>query len=276
MMSKRLQFLIALTLGVPVVAGAQVPVHDGSYGAAQSAGQGYGSAGATAAGNGAPVSGMGQLFMQLQQMQDDIARLRGQVEVQENEIRQLKQEGLDRYQDLDGRISQLSSAPANAGAGAAADAAQGGAIAANNTPTPPASAGAPAASSEPADPAKEKLYYDAAFDLIKAKDFDKASQAFNAFLRKYPNSQYAGNAQYWLGEVNLAKGDLQAAGQAFAKVSQAYPTSNKVPDSLYKLGGVEQKLGRTDRAKGMYQQVISQYPGTSAAQLAQRDLKSLP
>ena len=275
-MSKRLQFLIALTLGVPVVAGAQVPVQDGSYGTAQSAGQAYGGAGATGAGNGAPVSGMGQLFMQLQQMQDDIARLRGQVEVQENEIRQLKQEGLDRYQDLDGRISQLSSAPANAGAGAAGGAAQGGAIAANNTPTPPASAGAPAASSEPGDPAKEKLYYDAAFDLIKAKDFDKASQAFNAFLRKYPNSQYAGNAQYWLGEVNLAKGDLQAAGQAFAKVSQAYPTSNKVPDSLYKLGGVEQKLGRTNRAKGMYQQVISQYPGTSAAQLAQRDLKSLP
>ncbi|MDR6236174.1 tol-pal system protein YbgF [Pseudomonas oryzihabitans] len=277
-MSKRLQFLIALTLGVPVVAGAQVPVQDSSYGAAQSAGQGYGGAGAAGAGNGAPVSGMGQLFSQLQQMQDDISRLRGQLEVQENEIRQLKQEGLDRYQDLDGRISQLSSAPANAGAGAAAGSsqAQGGAIAANSTPTPPAAANAPAASSEPADPAKEKLYYEAAFDLIKSKDFDKASQAFNAFLRKYPNSQYAGNAQYWLGEVNLAKGDLQAAGQAFARVSQAYPTSNKVPDSLYKLAGVEQKLGRTDRAKGMYQQVISQYPGTSAAQLAQRDLKSLP
>lgn len=277
-MSKRLQFLIALTLGVPVVAGAQVPVQDSSYGAAQSAGQGYGGAGAAGAGNGAPVSGMGQLFSQLQQMQDDISRLRGQLEVQENEIRQLKQEGLDRYQDLDSRISQLSSAPANAGAGAAAGAsqAQGGAIAANSTPTPPAAANAPAASSEPADPAKEKLYYEAAFDLIKSKDFDKASQAFNAFLRKYPNSQYAGNAQYWLGEVNLAKGDLQAAGQAFARVSQAYPTSNKVPDSLYKLAGVEQKLGRTDRAKAMYQQVISQYPGTSAAQLAQRDLKSLP
>ncbi|APQ11090.1 hypothetical protein NS376_14900 [Pseudomonas oryzihabitans] len=277
-MSKRLQFLIALTLGVPVVAGAQVPVQDSSYGAAQSAGQGYGGAGAAGAGNGAPVSGMGQLFSQLQQMQDDISRLRGQLEVQENEIRQLKQEGLDRYQDLDGRISQLSSAPANAGAGAAAGAsqAQGGAIAANSTPTPPAAANTPAAGSEPADPAKEKLYYEAAFDLIKSKDFDKASQAFNAFLRKYPNSQYAGNAQYWLGEVNLAKGDLQSAGQAFARVSQAYPTSNKVPDSLYKLAGVEQKLGRTDRAKAMYQQVISQYPGTSAAQLAQRDLKSLP
>nr|BFE94727.1 hypothetical protein GCM10020185_52630 [Pseudomonas brassicacearum subsp. brassicacearum] len=96
---------------------------------------------------------------------------------------------------------------------------------------------------------RKKLYYDAAFDLIKAKDFDKASQAFAAFLRKYPNSQYAGNAQYWLGEVNLAKGDLQGAGQAFAKVSQLYPKHAKVPDSLYKLADVERRLGHTDKVK---------------------------
>lgn len=131
---------------------------------------------------------------------------------------------------------------------------------------------APAASNEPADPAKEKLYYDAAFDLIKAKDFDKASQAFGAFLRKYPNSQYAGNAQYWLGEVNLAKGDLQGAGQAFAKVSQLYPQHNKVPDSLYKLADVELRLGNRDKAQGILRQVIAQFPNSSAAQLAQRQL----
>lgn len=149
-----------------------------------------------------------------------------------------------------------------------------------NAPGAAAGAGAtapaaPAAGGEPADPAKEKLYYDAAFDLIKAKDFDKASQAFAAFLRKYPNSQYAGNAQYWLGEVNLAKGDLQGAGQAFAKVSQLYPKHAKVPDSLYKLADVERRLGHTDKVKGILQQVVAQYPGTSAAQLAQRDLQRM-
>lgn len=94
-------------------------------------------------------------------------------------------------------------------------------------------------------------------------------------MRKYPNSQYSGNAQYWLGEVNPAKGDLQGAGQAFARVSQSYPSSQKVPDSLYKLADVERRLGNNDKAKGILQQVISQYPGTSAAQLAQRDLKNL-
>ena len=175
---------------------------------------GYGTTGAYAgSGASAPVSAQGELFMQLQQMQEETARLRGMVEEQQNQIEQLKRESLERYQDLDSRL--------NAGAAGAPAAQQNspadGAINAAGTPAP---AQQPAASTEPGDPAKEKLYYDAAFDLIKAKDFDKASQAFGAFLRKYPSSQYAGNAQYWLGEVNLAKGDLQGAGQAFAKVSQ--------------------------------------------------------
>lgn len=276
-MPMRLRFLTLLACGLPLMAAAAVPVQDGSGGGYASAPpSGYGTAGAEGAyaggGMTTPVSGQAQLFMQLQQMQDELSRLRGMLEEQQNQIQQMKQENLERYQDLDSRLSNGA-----AGAGAAGAAQQ-------NSPAPSAAAGAaagaataqqPAASSEPGDPAKEKLYYDAAFDLIKAKDFDKASQAFGAFLRKYPNSQYAGNAQYWLGEVNLAKGDLQGAGQAFAKVSQSYPGSAKVPDSLYKLADVERRLGNTDKARGILQQVVAQYPGSSAAQLSQRDLKNL-
>ncbi|MDT4805467.1 Outer membrane protein assembly factor BamD [compost metagenome] len=270
----RLRILTLLACSLPLMAAAAAPVEDANanYGGSYPP-SGYGTAGAGGAyaggGMETPVSGQAQLFMQLQQMQDEISRLSGMLEEQQNQIRQMKQENLDRYQELDRRISggaAAGGAPAPAPGPAAGAAAAGGAAGA---------AQQPAASSEPADPAKEKLYYDAAFDLIKTKDFDKASQAFSAFLRKYPNSQYAGNAQYWLGEVNLAKGDLQAAGQAFAKVSQAYPSSPKVADSLYKLGDVERRLGNTDRARGIFQQVAAQYPGTSAAQLAQRDLKNL-
>jgi tol-pal system protein YbgF len=207
--------------------------------------------------------------MQLQQMQEEISRLRGIVEVQQNDIQQIKQQSLERYQDLDSRIGAGGAPAAPAADNSSSD---GGNNAGGSSAAP---AQAPQAGSEPPDPAKEKLYYEAAFDLIKAKDFDKASQAFTAFLRKYPNSQYAGNAQYWLGEVNLAKGDLQGAGQAFAKVSQNYPKHAKVPDSLYKLADVERRLGHTDKVKGILQQVVAQYPGTSAAQLAQRDLQRL-
>ncbi|MGX1176571.1 tol-pal system protein YbgF [Pseudomonas sp. R151218B TE3479] len=273
---RRAVTVLALSLA-PLAVWAAVPVVDNDAGYNNSGSSyppaGYGTNGAYAGGGvSAPVSAQGQLFNQLQQMQDQISRQQGVIEELQNDISRMKQESLERYQDLDRRIGSgvapaatpensptggdLNAPGAAAGAGAAAPA-------------------APAAGGEPADPAKEKLYYDAAFDLIKAKDFDKASQAFAAFLRKYPNSQYAGNAQYWLGEVNLAKGDLQGAGQAFAKVSQLYPKHAKVPDSLYKLADVERRLGHADKVKGILQQVVAQYPGTSAAQLAQRDLQRM-
>ncbi|MCQ6257897.1 tol-pal system protein YbgF [Pseudomonas sp. Q11] len=272
---RRAVTVLALSLA-PLAVWAAVPVVDNDSGYNNSASNyppaGYGTSGAYAGGGvSAPVSAQGQLFNQLQQMQEQLSRQQGAIEVLQNEVSRMKQESLERYQDLDRRIGTgvaPAATPENSPAGGDLNA-PGAAAGAG------AAAPAPAAGGEPADPAKEKLYYDAAFDLIKAKDFDKASLAFAAFLRKYPNSQYAGNAQYWLGEVNLAKGDLQGAGQAFAKVSQLYPKHAKVPDSLYKLADVERRLGHTDKVKGILEQVVAQYPGTSAAQLAQRDLQRM-
>lgn len=97
-----------------------------------------------------PTSVQGELFMQLQQMQDELARLRGTLEEQQNQIQQLKQESLERYQDLDRRIS-------GGGAPAAQNSAPAGAINANGAPAAPAGNNAPAPSSEPGDPAKEKF-----------------------------------------------------------------------------------------------------------------------
>lgn len=277
---RRAVTVLALSLA-PLAVWAAVPVVDNDSGYNNSGSSyppaGYGTNGAYAGGGvSAPVSAQGELFNQLQSMQQQIERQQGAIEVLQNDVARMKQENLERYQDLDRRIGTgvaPAATPENSSTGGDSNAS--GAAAAAGAAAGAAAAQAPAAGSEPADPAKEKLYYDAAFDLIKAKDFDKASQAFAAFLRKYPNSQYAGNAQYWLGEVNLAKGDLQGAGQAFAKVSQLYPKHAKVPDSLYKLADVERRLGHTDRVKGILQQVVSQYPGTSAAQLAQRDLQKM-
>jgi tol-pal system protein YbgF len=272
-MKKYNRILALLVFAMPLLATAAVPVYESNSAVAGgSSSTGYGNAGSYAgAGAAAPVSAQGQVFMQLQQLQQEVQQLRGLLEEQQNEIRMLKQEGLERYQDLDRRLS-------GGAAGSALNQNQsGGALNAGNTPVMPVSPvqNPAAASTEPADPEKEKLYYDAAFDLIKTRDFAKAGQAFNGFLRKYPNSQYAGNAQYWLGEVSLAQGDLPAAAQAFAQVGKSYPDHQKVPDSLYKLADVELRQGNSAQAKTLLQQVVSSYPGSSAAQLAQRDLKGM-
>lgn len=256
--------LIALALSLPTLAVAAIPITDGSGHNHMLAGADQGMSGtATGGGASAPLSAQGQVFMQLQQMQEEISTLRGMLEEQQHELRTLRQENLERYQTLDSRLQEGAAAQAsNPSRATESSANKADASAAQND------VGA-------ADPEKEKLFYEASFDLIKQRDFAKAQQAFSAFLRKYPNSQYAGNAQYWLGEVHLVEGDLQAAGKAFALVSHTYPEHNKVPDSLYKLADVERRLGNADKARGIMQEVVAKYPKSSAAQLAQQDLRKL-
>lgn len=252
---------MALALS-PLVAVAQVPVMEGSSSNTSSASYAGSSVTQQAP---AGLSGEGQLFQQMYQLQQEVTMLRGMLEEQNYKIKQMEQDQLDRYQDIDRRLSGLTAAPAPA--------ANGSAPADSDAATTPAQA--PSASTAPADPEQEKLLYDASFDLVKARDFDKAALAFNAFLRRYPDSQYAGNAQYWLGEVYLVQSDLESAGKAFAQVISRYPNHRKESDAMYKLGDVERRLGNNDKARDLFQQVISKYPDSSAAQLAGRELNTL-
>ena len=209
-----------------------------------------------------PTSVQGELFMQLQQMQDELARLRGTLEEQQNQIQQPSRKAWNATRTSTVGLPVVALPLHRIPHPLAPSTPRGACGSAGNN--------APAPSSEPGDPAKE-LYYDAAFDLIKSKDFDKASQAFNAFLRKYPNSQYSGNAQYWLGGT-WPRATCKVPPGLRAGQPELRPEGARLS---VQAGDVERRLGNNDKAKGILQQVISQYPGTSAAQLAQRDLKNL-
>ena len=114
-MRKYRHALTFTVLGLPLMAVAQVSVVDYEQGAA-SGGSGYSTAapsgdGAYAGGGAAaPSSAQGMLFLQLQQMQEEIAQLRGMLEEQQNQIQRLEQQGLERYKDLDSRLSGSASA----------------------------------------------------------------------------------------------------------------------------------------------------------------------
>ncbi len=199
----------------------------------------------------------GELFYQLQLLQDEIMQLRGLVEEQQNSIRRLQQQRLDDYLNLDKRISELTSRPSKAMSASAAS-------------TPPQSSGTqPVTLPTEVAGADEVSAYKAAYDLVKAQQFDKAKAAYETFLQMYPTGQYRPNALYWLGELYLLESDLEAARQSFAQLDQ-YPNHRKVPDALFKLAKVYHLQGNADKAKQLLQQVISTYgaKGHSAATLA--------
>ncbi|PKM30138.1 MAG: tol-pal system protein YbgF [Gammaproteobacteria bacterium HGW-Gammaproteobacteria-11] len=254
----------SIFLLLPLAATAQVPVYEGSGGGAPVVQNQL-----PVTQTGAGLSMEGQLMQQLYQLQQEVSMLRGLVEEQDHRLKTMERDQLERYQDLDRRLQSGSVATSQSttpepAAGNNAEPTQTDSSASGNGNAPVA-----------ADPEREKLMYDAAFDLVRQRDFDTAIQAFTAFVRRYPQSDYAGNAQYWLGEIHLVQSDLEAAGRAFALVISQYPGHRKEADALYKLADVERRLGNNDKARQLYNEVLSKHPDTSAAQLARRDLDSL-
>lgn len=203
-------------------------------------------------------NGGSEMLMLLEQLQDEVRALRGQVEQQQYQIQRMEQQQRDRYRDLDRRISQAGSAPsAAAGTPSLTDPGQAGA-------TTPITAPLPAADSTPTD----TQAYQAAFALVRQKAYGDALEAFAKFIELYPDSVRLANAHYWVGEVNLAEQKLEPARLAFEHVLTNYPDHRKAADSTYKLGVVYHQLGNQAKASELFQQTISRFPDTSAANLA--------
>ena len=85
--------------------------------------------------------------------------------------------------------------------------------------------GGPGAAQNQAPP-PDVLYNTALGDYNAGKN-DLASQEFTQYLQAYGNTDLAGNAQYYLGEIDYRKGNYQAAIQDYNKVLDQYPGGNK-------------------------------------------------
>lgn len=112
-----------------------------------------------------------------------------------------------------------------------------------------------------------KDMYDLSYGYILRGEFDTAEASFRQFLAQFPNSEYAGNAQYWLGESMFARGMYREAADAFLKGFSDYPDSAKAPESLYKLGMSLKELGQGDAACSTFAEISRRYPKAPQAVL---------
>jgi tol-pal system protein YbgF len=251
------------------------------------------------------------LVLQVQQLQDEVRMLRGQLEEQSYELENLKRRQRDQYLDLDQRLGDMANrAPAGTAAGMAAVAAQPGASMGSpgvNTSAPPVvgpsagdtgavagadvpditdRSGAPssvtalaapatATAAAMASPAEQQAAYDAAFQSLKELRYADAAQAFQDFVDTWPQSDLAGNAQYWLGESYYVTRNYEIALEAFETLLQDYPDSTKRGDGLLKIGFTHYELDQFDRARAALEQVQQEFPDSTLSRLAESRLRSM-
>lgn len=116
--------------------------------------------------------------------------------------------------------------------------------------------------------------YMKAFGLYSANKYGMAIDSFNSFLQNYPSTEYAINAQYWLGECYYTKSDLPNALDSFNKVVELYPKGKKVPDALLKIGYTLLAMKEPQKARNTLASLIERFPDSPAADKAREKLKS--
>lgn len=215
-----------------------------------------------------------QLMQQLQQQmsdnQRDIDSLRGEIQQNTYQLNQVVERQKQIYQQIDSLSSNNSNASQSAaGAG---DNAGAGAAPASGTDSGAAAAGG----SAPVQSGDANSDYNAAVALIlEKKQYDQAITALQAWVKRYPDSTYQPNANYWLGQLFYNKGKKDDAAYYYATVVKQYPKSPKAAEALLKVGVIMQEKNDTAKAKAVYQQVIKLYPDTESAKQAQKRLSGM-
>jgi len=120
-----------------------------------------------------------------------------------------------------------------------------------------------------------KRDYEIAWSALEQKDYRLAIQRLKDFLKRYPKSNLADNAQYWIGESHYALREFDRAILEFDAVRRSYPQGEKVPAALLKQGYSFAELGEKVNARLLLQEVIEKYPQSLEAMKAKEKLKTL-
>ena len=235
--------------------------------------------------------GLVDLMKRFDQLQRDMQRIIGDLEVQNHQLQSMKQQQKDLYNDIDRRLRKLEQ---SAQAAPAPTTSLSGGAPTSPVPVAPAAgvvsdqklvtqstapvtqqAATAAKTMSEVERNVARSAYERAFNLLKQSRYDLAITSFKAFLETYPDASYADNAQYWLGEANYATKHYKVALSEFKKVIDNYPNSPKRADAMLKIGYTYVELGDKQQAMQVLNTIVSSYPDSTAARLAQKRIKTL-
>lgn len=191
-------------------------------------------------------SALMQIATQVENLSNEMAKMRGQLEVLGNQAEVADRRQKDLYLDIDTRLRKLEQAREGSAPGPAASAA--------DTDASPA----------------EMRAYQAALDQFKLQNYPMAVSAMQGFLVTYPSSKLAPNAQYWVGMAYSGQRDYKQAIAAQRKLLATYPDSDKAPDAMLSIASAQETMGERKAAQKTLEELVTKYPKSSAAASAKQ------
>lgn len=253
-----------------------------------------------------------ELMYRMKQLQEENQQLRGLLEEQANEIRQIKQQQRQLYTDMERRLNPLPAVSttmspgkekiAQPGVSARSEKQLQSAVIVEDKPgledtkygvtereeilVSPATPSSAANQQEKAavyqkqvmtkkQRKDEQQRYQQAYDELRARRYNKARDSFIALIKKYPGGRYAHIAQYWVAESSYAQEDYKQAIIDYQLLLDVYPDSPKKAEAELKKAYSYHKQGNKNTARQTLNQLLINYPDTTEAGQARRLLKQL-
>jgi tol-pal system protein YbgF len=134
----------------------------------------------------------------------------------------------------------------------------------SQTPQPGTSVPAPAPAPTGTGTTPKRLY-DTAYADYTAGQWSLAVQGFETYLKTYPKSDLADDAQYYVGESYSGDSKFREAVVAYEKVIRDYPQSDILPEAWYKVGITYERLAQPDKARAAYEFAVKTFPESNDA-----------
>lgn len=192
--------------------------------------------------------GLADMQNQLEALKQEVANLKGDLELANHHLETTQQRQKDLYTDTDTRLRKIESLAV----------------------APPVTPVAAVVVEE-----KDIKAFAEADSLSKSAKHKEAFTAFDTFLKDYPNSKLAPDALYGMGYTQFALKNYKSSIATQQKVIDLHAESSKVPDAMYSMANSQIQLGQVTNAKKTLRDLVVKYPDAEVTPNAQKRLKML-
>ena len=198
------------------------------------------------------IRSMLDLQMQMEALNTELRKLRGQNEEFAHDLQDAEKRQKDFYVDLDTRLRRVEGGTP----GAATETVDG-------------------TKDVSADPLGESHAFEAAYTLYKAENYRNATAAFADFLKNYPQSVHEANVHYWMGNAYFLLKDCKNSIKSYQLLIDKYQDHPRVPEAMLNIAECQVALKNKAAAKKTLKQLISQFPGSDASEKAKKRLSTI-
>ena len=197
--------------------------------------------------------GLADMQNQIEALKQEVANLKGDLEVAQHNLDATQTRQKDLYTDTDTRLRRIESGPAPTSA--------------NATPVNPAA--------QPVAEEKDVTALADANALSQSAKHKDAFVAFDRFLKEYPTSKLTPEALYGMGYSQFGLKNYKSAIATQQKVLDLHPESTKVPEAMFNMANSQIQLGQVNNAKKTLRSLIDKHPDAEVTPSAQKRLRAL-